>query len=100
MHPGNPPPRPWRGHATYAGGGEIRQISFAASNTPSSAVIGANPTSGPAPLSVAFNGSASSDPDPGDTIVNYAWTFGDGSPVANTSTPTTSHSYAAGNWTA
>jgi glucose/arabinose dehydrogenase len=87
-------------YTTYAGGGQVRRVSFTAANTPPNASLAANPSSGPAPLSVAFNGSASSDPDAGDTIVNYEWTFGDGSAVANTSTPTTSHTYAAGNWTA
>ena len=28
---------------------------------------------------VAFNGAASSDPDPGDSIARYVWDFGDGS---------------------
>jgi parallel beta-helix repeat protein len=41
------------------------------------AVISASPSSGIAPLSVSFNGSASSDPD-GDTL-EYDWNFGDGS---------------------
>lgn len=40
------------------------------------AVISAEPTSGPAPLRVVFDGSGSSSPD--DTIRDYAWDFGDG----------------------
>jgi PKD repeat protein len=39
------------------------------------------------------DGSASSSPD--DTITSYAWDFGDGTPVATTVTPTTSHAYTA-----
>lgn len=78
----------------------MHPISFEATNTPPVAAISANPASGPAPLAVDLNSAGSSDPDPGDTIANYAWTFGDGSPVVNTSTPTVSHTYAAGNHTA
>jgi glucose/arabinose dehydrogenase len=87
-------------YTTYAGGGQVRRISYAAENTPPTASISASPTSGPAPLPVTFDGSLSSDPDPGDTIVNYEWAFGDGSPIVNTPSATTSHAYAAGTYTA
>jgi len=40
------------------------------------AVMSANPTSGPGPLTVTFDGSASSDAD--GTIVAWSWAFGDG----------------------
>lgn len=43
---------------------------------PPTAVISASTTSGPAPLTVTFDGSAPSDPD--GAIVSYAWQFGDG----------------------
>ena len=47
---------------------------------------------------VAFDGSASSDPDPGDSIVSYAWLFGDGTSGTG-ATPT--HAYSsAGTFTA
>jgi DNA-binding beta-propeller fold protein YncE len=32
------------------------------------------------------------------TITNYAWNFGDGSPVENTTEPTVSHAYASGGY--
>ena len=41
------------------------------------AVLEAAPISGDVPLSVAFDGSASYDPD--GTVASYAWNFGDGS---------------------
>jgi PKD repeat protein len=55
----------------------------------------ANPTSGPAPLTVTFDATASVDSD--GTIINYFWDFGDGN-TANGSTA--SHTYAPGNYTA
>ena len=46
-------------------------------DTRPSAVAGATPTSGAAPLAVQFNSTGSTDPDAGDSIVSYAWAFGD-----------------------
>jgi len=45
-------------------------------NQPPKANIVAAPTSGPAPLTVDFDGTGSSDPD--GQVVAYAWSFGDG----------------------
>ena len=47
-----------------------------------------SPSSGDAPLSVFFDGSASVDPD--GILVSYAWSFGDGSSDTG---PTTTHTY-------
>jgi len=70
--------------------------SGAPANQPPIANASATPTSGTAPLAVAFNGSASADPD--GTIASYAWTFGDGGTGTG---PTPSHTYAgAGAYTA
>lgn len=53
--------------------GTIRRIQYtSAANRPPTAAIVANPISGGAPLTVAFNGSGSSDPDAGD-LLTFAW---------------------------
>ncbi len=60
------------------------------------AVAAATPTSGPAPLTVAFSGAGSSDPD-GDALT-YTWIFGDGargSGVSASHTYSTAGTYAA-----
>jgi PKD repeat protein len=49
----------------------------APANQAPTAVATSNVQSGPAPLTIAFSGSGSFDPD--GTIVSYAWDFGDGS---------------------
>lgn len=54
------------------------------------AAMSALPASGVVPLSVAFNGSGSSDGD--GTIVSYAWNFGDGTTAAGV---TANHTYSA-----
>jgi len=70
--------------------------SGAPSNQPPVARATATPSSGTAPLAVAFDGRASSDPD--GSIASYAWTFGDGGSAAGA---TTSHTYqSAGTYSA
>jgi glucose/arabinose dehydrogenase/PKD repeat protein len=59
-------------------GGKVHRIVFDATNQPPTASLSASPTSGPAPLTVAFDGRESSDPDSGDTLT-YRWDLdGDG----------------------
>lgn len=63
-------------------------------NLPPTAAITANITSGTAPLSVNFDGSASFDPE--NQLTDYTWDFGDGSPNASgASLTTTSHTFTA-----
>ena len=50
------------------------------------------PKKGKSGKAVAFDASASTDPD--GTIVAYEWNFGDGSPVVTTATPVVSHVYS------
>ena len=76
---------------TYTGSGP---------DTPPTAVATANPTSGAAPLVVNFDGSGSSDPDPGDTIT-YSWdlngdgTYGDSTVAKPSFTYATAGTYQA-----
>ena len=57
-------------------------------NQPPTASFTATPTN----LSVAFDGSGSSDPD--GSVASYSWDFGDGSPAGSGATP--QHTYASG----
>ena len=88
-------------YTTYSGGGQIRRIYYdQTGNSPPTAVIGANPLSGSPPLNVTFSAAGSSDPNPGDTLT-YFWSFGDGTPDAQTTALTIQHSYGAvGTYTA
>jgi glucose/arabinose dehydrogenase len=77
-------------------GGRVEEIVYTPENLSPTAVAGANPTSGPAPLDVQFDGDDSSDPD-GDTLT-YDWDFGDGT---TSSQPNPQHTYSnPGSYTA
>jgi PKD repeat protein len=53
------------------------------------AIVTATPVSGTAPLTVTFDGSASTGPNP---LVSYAWTYGDGTVGSGA---VTTHTYTA-----
>jgi glucose/arabinose dehydrogenase len=58
-------------------GGTVRRIQYFAFNQPPIARATADPTSGPAPLTVNFDGTSSSDPERGS--LSFAWDLdGDG----------------------
>jgi PKD repeat protein len=63
-------------------------------NKPPIASLSASPTQGTAPLTVSFNGSASSDPD--GTVASYTFAFGDGTQSVTQSSPTIQHTYTHG----
>jgi PKD repeat protein len=71
-------------------------LASASGNQVPTASFVASPTVGNAPLAVAFDGSASFDPD--GTIASYSWNFGDG---ATANSIAVSHVYSApGSYTA
>jgi len=75
---------------TVSDGTDISQpdtiVISVAENLPPTAVIVADPTSGPAPLTVNFDGTQSSDPEGRE--LSYAWNFGDGTSPSAYSAPT------------
>lgn len=84
------------GQALYIadfGAGRIRYIEYnAGGNRSPLAQLSATPLFGPAPLLVRFDGAGSSDPDSGDRVAAYLWSFGDGQ-SRETTGATTDYSY-------
>ena len=95
------------------GGGSLQTIDSAPDTTPgtlSYTVLGneacrvapptarltADPIAGTAPLTVNFDGSASTDPNAGATITSYTFDFGDGSAPVTQATPLASYTYVNG----
>ena len=76
--------------------GTIRRIEYLSDEDDPgiAAFIAATPSSGPAPLTVQFDGTQSSG-----TNLTYTWDFGDGTPPV-TSGAQISHTYALGDYTA
>ncbi|MDI5942503.1 PKD domain-containing protein, partial [Micromonospora sp. DH15] len=74
----------------------VYRIDYTAGSRAPIAQASADPTSGPAPLTVNFSSAGSRDPDGG--TLTYAWKFGDGQ-TSTEANPT--HTYAtAGDYTA
>ena len=75
-------------------GGTIRRIQYSGTggNQPPVARATANPTSGPTPLSVSFDGTGSSDPD-GDTLT-YAWDLDDDGSYDDSASPRPTYTYS------
>jgi glucose/arabinose dehydrogenase len=78
------------------GGGTVRRIQYYGANRPPKAVATANPTNGPTPLTVSFDGRGSTDP--GD-MLTYAWDLDGDEAFDDSSSPQPSYTYAtAGNY--
>jgi glucose/arabinose dehydrogenase/PKD repeat protein len=82
-------------------GGTVRRVRYFPGNQPPTAVINASVTSGGAPLTVAFNGTGSTDPDPADVgRLTYAWDFtNDGTTDSTAASPSFTYT-APGTYTA
>ncbi len=59
------------------------------------AALAATPQSGLVPLQVDFDGSASTDPDGGDTIAEYTFDFADGTPPVTQAGAAIQHTYTS-----
>ena len=70
----------------------IRRVMYS-SNQPPTAVALADPTSGPAPLTVEFDGTDSSDPE-GDTL-EYAWDLDGDGEFGDSTSPTPTYVYGS-----
>lgn len=80
-------------------GGRIQRFTFNSNDRAPTAVISANKTSGAIPLAVNFDGTGSSDPDPGDTIT-YSWDLNGDGTFGDSTSPTPSFTYtSAGTYT-
>src|SRR5262249_56543352 len=102
VHPGVIDPNNNIGLATFpmttadqAALGDPLEDLWIQGTTPLSATASAAPTTGNAPLTVAFTGSATG----GTAPYSFSWNFGDGSPASTLQNP--SHTYStAGTYTA
>ncbi|MFN2621351.1 MAG: PKD domain-containing protein [Chthoniobacterales bacterium] len=74
----------------------IKGNAFCKPNGAPIAKLLATPIEGNPPLTTGFDGSASVDPDAGDSVVSYTFSFGDGSPDVTQTSPTISHTYKHG----
>ncbi len=77
-------------------GGTIRRIQYTSGNQAPHAVIQATSLSGPTPLAVTFDGTASSDPNAGDTL-SYSWDLNGDGLFGDALTAQTSFTYTQAN---
>ena len=79
--------------------GTLHRITYTAANQPPTARISANPTTGAAPLTVAFDGSGSTDPE--GRPLTYSWDLNGDGTFGDAASPTTSYTYtSSGTYTA
>ena len=74
--------------------GTVHRITYTAANQPPTAVITANPTNGPAPLTVSFDGTGSSDPE--GKPLSYSWDLNGDGTFGDATGPTASYTYTDG----
>jgi glucose/arabinose dehydrogenase len=72
--------------------GTIHRITYTAANQPPTAVVTASPTNGPAPLTVGFDGTGSSDPE--GKPLSYSWDLNGDGTFGDATGPTASYTYA------
>jgi hypothetical protein len=84
--------------STGTGSYALRPANLCLSNTAPLAMLTADVAEGIEPLTVQFDGSASSDADAIDTIQSYTFNFGDGGDDVTQTSPTISHTFAAGEY--
>ncbi|MGH3368326.1 MAG: PQQ-dependent sugar dehydrogenase [Nocardioidaceae bacterium] len=70
--------------------GAVHRVTLAADNEAPIADF----TYTPDGRALAFDGSASSDPNSGDSVVGYQWDFGDGTTTGVRTSPQVNHTYA------
>jgi glucose/arabinose dehydrogenase len=79
--------------------GTVHRITYTIGNQPPTARISASPTTGNAPLTVAFDGSASTDPEV--RPLTYSWDLNGDGTFGDATGPTASYTYTAnGTYTA
>jgi glucose/arabinose dehydrogenase/PKD repeat protein len=71
--------------------GTVHRITYTAANQPPTAVIMASPTNGPAPLTVSFDGTGSSDPE--GKPLTYSWDLNGDGTFGDATGPTASYIY-------
>jgi len=71
--------------------GTVHRITYTAANQPPTAVITASPTNGPAPLTVSFDGTGSSDPE--GKPLSYSWDLNGDGTFGDATGPTASYTY-------
>jgi hypothetical protein len=84
--------------STGTGSYGLRPANLCLPNTAPMAMLTANVDEGPEPLTVQFDGSASSDVDSIDSIASYTFNFGDGSDDVTQTSPTIGHTFDAGEY--
>jgi glucose/arabinose dehydrogenase/PKD repeat protein len=71
--------------------GTVHRITYTAANQAPAAAITANPTNGPVPLTVSFDGAGSSDPE--GKPLSYSWDLNGDGTFGDAAGPTASYTY-------